>query len=704
MCRWITRLAPFLLFLLTLLLPAVATARDPKGEIDDSDLRDLLRAWLDQRDAARPKPCEKNCFVLSSMTLHGTVGEPLSFVLKGAVLASGAVTIPLFGPSAQVRIGALSLDGAAPTIGFENDQYFALIGGPRAFELRGTLTLGEGEMLTIAGPLVSLDAKLDHGRIVEGESLSGLSSTTLHFDPMTPESQSEAESKTPKVFRLSRAVRFGKETGFVYRLVMSQGKELGTVQLPLHLGEKVREVSGAPGWTVEGKALLLPVAGRDADVTISGVLSPDSARDGMRVFAPDERSAYEWWLVESDPDLRVELGGEGKLVDNGQSPIPPTLPTARTFLVQRGERLEVTATSLVRGEVLAAVARTERRFVSVTPSGEVIGDESITYDNNGLDHLTVVPAGQPIYASTDSQPGRILHTRAGSREMLVPLLGGVHVLRVQTLSQQRVWPLLGVLSFPASDHPLTTGSVEVTVGLPGDVFPLAMLGGDHAGLALARGDLVAVVLGALFACFAFRTRRTRALGAVATAGLWFISKEVFVLASAALFFAGALFLATRFFRGNRLLGAGAAAFLVAMFGARATLQGDPTEDATHGILVPSPTLPQPESNRAASSSASAPLDMKAGVTPVSLSTPSSERYARASRQLVTSQRPFVPRIVYATQALFTGLELLWLGVVGMLVYAHRPSLTKVIERVRERLARRAPEPAAPAAEAFPRFR
>ena len=686
-----------LLFVAMLLLPSSVRA----GDVDDAQLREALKQWLETKHVQPPPPeCEKDCYMLSSMSLRGAVGGPMTFELKGLVLADRPTKIPLFGPSSQVRLDELSLDGAIPVLGFEDDHYY-LITGARSFTLRGKLTLASDQLLTVVGPVVALDAKLTQGRLVEGDKLSGLAKTTLHFDPMTPESQDEAESKTPKVFRLSRSVRIGKETGFVYRLVMSQATELGTVRLALSYGEKVQEVSGAPGWKASDGELLLPATGKVLDATITGVLADGAAKNGVRAFHTDERSAYEWWLIESDPDHRIEMGGEGKLVENSQSPIQPTMPGARTYLVQRGQQLEVDAKSLVRGEVLAAVARTQKRFVSVTARGEIIGDETVWYDNNGLDHLTFTPAGQPMYLSSDAQPARILHTSVGSPEVLIPLGTGAHQLRVQTLSETRLWPFVGAITVPMSDYPLTTSFVEVTVGLPADVHPLAVFGGDRARWVFARADLIAALFGISVACFGFRARKTRGLGALATVGLWFVSREAFVVATALLFLVGAIFLASRFLRGNILLGASAVALIFTIFSARWGLTGDATDEPERELFVLAPSLPQPEVSRSFAPQTGS-LDMKSGVTPVSLSTPTSERYVQTSRQLVTSKRPFVPRVVYATGSVFVGLQLAWLGVLGLLAFAHRQNLAALKARIKERLSRRAAQPDANT-DVYPRF-
>ncbi|MBS2013894.1 MAG: hypothetical protein JST00_13475 [Deltaproteobacteria bacterium] len=392
-------------------------------------------------------------------------------------------------------------------------------------------------------------------------------------------------------------------------------------------------------------------------------------------------------MIEADPEHRVAVGGEGKLVDTSQSPIPATMPGPRVYLVQRAQHLEVDARSLVRGDVLAAVARSNKRFVAITGGGELISDESIVYDNNGLEHLMLTPAGRAMYLSTDAAAQRILHTEAGAREVLVPVRPGQHLLRVQSLADVKLWPLAGAVTIPAGNYPIATSAMEVTVGLPEHVHPLAVLGGDRARWAFAKSDLVAVALGIAFACFGFRDRKTRALGALVTAGLWFVSREGYVVAAGALFVAGAIFLATRFLRGTKLIVTSGVAIVVALLSGRAVLVDGVTAEPNREMLVEHPSVPTPESSHAALT-ADGSLDTKAGVTPVSLSIPTSERYVHSTRQLVTKERPFVARVVYVTSTTVAVLHLAWLALVGVLGFLHRERLAALKAALVDRITRR----------------
>lgn len=649
-----------------------------------------------------PAPCTEDCWQLAHMTIRGSVNGPLTFELRGTTRANEDQKIPLFGPPTQVRLDELSLDGGRPTVTFDSERYY-LLTHARSFTLRGKLTLGSDQMLSVIGPLLALDAQLTKGRLVEGEKLSGLSATVLHFDPMTEDSGNQpAKPRQPPVFRLSRSVRFGTETSFVYRLVASQTTELGTIKLPLAFGEKVQDVQGSTGWQAEGKELTLPTSGKEAEITISGSLSPAAAGAPPLIFKADERSAYEWWMIEADPEHRVAVGGEGKLVETTQSPIPPTMPGSRVYLVQRNQQIEVDSKSLVRGDVLAAVARTNRRFVAVTGTGELISDELIVFDNNGLDHLMVSPAGKAMYLSTDATAQRILHTEAGASEILVPIRPGSHTLRVQSLDDVRLWSIAGALKVPGSSYPIATSNMEITLGLPETVHPIAVLGGDHARWAFSRGDLVAAALGIAVACFGFRNRRTRALGAVVMAGLWFVSREGYVFAGGGLFVVGAVFLASRFVRGTKLLFGSAAILVAALFGGRYALTEGATSEPAREMFVDRPTVPTPEITHAAVA-ADGTLDTKAGITPVSLSIPTSERYVQSSRQLVTKERPFAMRVFYVTSNLLAALQLLWLVMVGLLGWLHRDRLALLKARIFERLTRTPDPTVAPVADATPPF-
>jgi hypothetical protein len=158
-----------------------------------------------------PPPCAEDCFLMSSLSLRGSVSDAMAFEVKGGVRANETQKVPLFGPPGQVRLEDVTVNGAPAQISFDGDRYYVFTGA-KSFTIRGKVHIGSDQLLSVQGPIVSVDANLTSGRLVEGDHLSGVTGSVLHFDPMTDGSE---KPKPPPVFNLARAVRYGKETTFV---------------------------------------------------------------------------------------------------------------------------------------------------------------------------------------------------------------------------------------------------------------------------------------------------------------------------------------------------------------------------------------------------------------------------------------------------------------------------------------------------------
>ncbi len=675
---------------------------------------DTLVRWADARRG--PRACASRCFALQRMVLSGTL-EPdaLTFELEGSVLAEGPVAIPLFGPAGKVRVEAVTEDGRPAAVSFDEEGYF-LHTSSRRFVLRGRLSFQDDLALTIPGPLNTLEATLTGARVVEGARLSGLRNTTIHLD----RGAAERPAAGPTVFQLSHAVRVGREVGFTWRLVLQSGADLGVVRLPLRFGERVLEVTGSTGWRIEGAELLLPTSGRAADVTITGTLP------GVTTFTPDPRSEYEWWLLESDAEHRITVRGDARQVDSADSPIPRTQPSARLFLAQRNQRIEPTVQTLTSVEALAAVVHAHERTVVLTRQGDVVTDDTLRYENNGIDYLLYDPAARPIFLATDGTAERIMH-RGDAREILVPLRTGSHTARVQAIGRATIGTFGGWLRFETPSHPLATSRITMTLGLPPGVFPLAVLGGDEPSFSVDETDAIAVFVAIAAAWIALRTWRRRALGALSLAGAWFASKPLFVTAIGLMVCGGALWLASRLLSGAlrtlaKLALAGVAG-LTLLIGGGAFLTMGSRSASRSDVSSATPAAADYErseggtgsrhrnaegrmgggalGNMLAQSAADGGLQ---GVTPVALTLPAFERAVYPRRELVTRERPFRPAVLYITTWTLVPAALAWIACVAALAWSHRRELEALRDRLRERLARGdaatpptppAPPPAAP---------
>jgi hypothetical protein len=660
---------------------------------------DLLSRWLEQQ--RKGTRCAERCFTLDRLRITGKVGEgPLRFELTGSVLADGPVAVPLFGPPGHLRLEGVTEDGKEAILGFEGDHYFVHTAA-RRFLLKGSLWLDGDLALTLPGPLNTLESDVTAGAAVEGPRLTGLTGATVHFTR-----EGAAQPLGPTVFQLARAVRVGREIGFEYRLVMRSGADLGVVRLPLPFGEKVLDVTGAAGWRVEGRELVLPTSGRTAEMTVTGTIA------GVGTFAPDSRSAYEWWLLESDPEHRVKVSGDARQVDSAESPIARTQATARLFLVQKGQHVEVAVTPLLSVDVLAAVVRQHHRTVALTTRGDLVSDDTVSYENSGIDYLLYAPDGRPIYLATDGKAERIMHQGAEGKDMLVPLRTGSHTVRVQALAEAAVGALGGRLAVPMPSYPLTASRVAVTVGVPARAYPLALLGGDQPALAHDVGDLLAALLGFVVGFLATRiepdapragARRLRVLAGLTLAATWFASEPLYILVMVILAAATAVWVLGRVLRGVALA---AAVVVVLGFIGVVGLGTFASHPSASGPASPSdyresaaPNAPPAPSGRDTGNwlAQGAVGGVLEGVTPVALTMPSMARSLSASRELVTRDRPFRPALYYVTDWAVWPLELGWLAAVVMVLAAHRRRFAATYERVLARLRRgpTAPWPAAP---------
>jgi hypothetical protein len=690
---------------------------------------DSIATWLAQRSAATP--CTEHCFVLTRLRLTGAADGDMRFALEGAVLADKPLAVPLFGSPTRAHIDHVTENGKPAAVGFEDDHWFVLTAS-RHFVIEGSLTLAGDLTLTIPGPLDALDAELARGHVVEGAHLSGLAGLTVHFDRDVGAAAAE-----PPVFQLSRAVRIGRETTFEYHLVLRSGNDLGVVRLPLAFGEKVLDVHGSTGWTLQSAELVLPTAGRVADITIAGTL-PLLPR-----FEPDSRSAYEWWLVESDVEHRLTTGGDARHVDVAQSPIARTLPNARLFFVARGQHLEVSAQALVATEALAAVVRDHQRKIILTGPGDLVTDDVLTYDNDGIDWLSWPADGRAVFLGTDGRAERLMRQADGARDLLVPLRMGSHSVHLQSLASVAIGELGGALKVPTPSHALTTSHVTVQVGLPARVHPLAVLGGDEAWFAFSRWDAAVLVASIVLAAALLRGRLRRVLGVAVLVGLWFAVPFAWEVVVGATLVLTAWSWARLLPRGLRVVARIGLAVLVLVVGAMARPTSRGTGAGDYGALAPGSSSPVAgdEGGRAApfSKTPAAPTPSPAedvdgyedldkngvgnlpvfgqaigsmnmrravggiaqGVAPVELPLPAYERSVVVSRELVTRDRPLVANVYYITTAGLAPLVGVWLACVAWLARLYAAAIADFVRRLRERLARRSDPDPGPAPAAVP---
>ncbi len=671
-----------------------------------SDLTELANLIKPAEDA-----CSDHCWILDRMKLSGAIDKgKLDFEVSGQVLHKGTYEIPLFGPAAQVRLEDVTENGAHATIGFEEGHYYVHTDAAR-FVVRGKVVLSDDRALTIVGPLNALDTDVKGGHVTEGAHLTAVAGTQLHFDV-----EGDAPPAQPPVFSIARALRVGKNIEFEYRVTAQSGTDLGLIRLPLRYGERVLDVQGVTGWRVESEDLVLPTVGKSAVVTVTGTIA------NVASFSPDPRAAFEWWLLESDAEHRVVATGDAKQHDVSESPIARKEPNSRLYLVTRGQHLDLTLQTLQSLDVLAATIRAHSRTLVLTSAGDLVAQDVLSYDNNGLDYLYFTPDGKPLYLATDGASERVMH-KDGSDDLMIPMRMGAHTVTVQSLAQTSIGSFFGRIAMPGPRVPLATGSEDITIGLPESLHPVAVVGGEQTSWPFSSSDGVALALSALASALALRGWKKRSLGAATVFGLWFVSKPLFAVALGVGVVKLVWPVLARMSKATRRVSIGLAALASIVLGvSMISLHADKMAAST---MLPASTpmmaedqtaLMKQDKEEAKKNEPMRPMGgagavaqyaipaqlahagLVDGVRPVALSMPGYAHASYASRQLVTPSRAFSPVVWYITDTGLAMLALAWLACAACLAWLSRDTLRALRDKIRAALA---PKPQAPVADPTP---
>jgi hypothetical protein len=281
-----------------------------------------------------------------------------------------------------------------------------------------------------------------------------------------------------------------------------------------------------------------------------------------------------------------------------------------------------------------------------------------------------------------------------------------------------------------SEQALTASRARVHLGLPSAIHPIAFLGGDKPVL-FVGDEIVVVAVLALLAAFLLGTRaRDRVLVAAALFGSWFVAPALFVAALATLVTLLASRILKKLLKGASLafgrFALGSVAALAVLIALVSTASRAPRSeyrdvtDETRASTAPTVQVNLPadgklenkvDATKAAGDSTGGLGNFEKndlggkggwllpGVTPVALPLPTAERWTDTTRELVTKERPFLPRLVYVTTTGLLPFFALWLLSLGALAYLHRARIVAAYASARRWLAtEQAPEPGPAPAE------
>ena len=320
----------------------------------------------------------------------------------------------------------------------------------------------------------------------------------------------------------------------------------------------------------------------------------------------------------------------------------------------------------------------------------------------------------------------------GESALMIPMRVGSHDVMTQSIDDFSPGFFGGRKTFVSPELPLATGRASLRLGLPADVHPFVVTGGDHTQWPIGRSDGIALALAALLSAVALRGNKKRALGFASLAGLWFFSHPVFGVTLAATAVTGAIVGISKLSpRARRwTIGLGAAAAVVAIpFVFNLNRSHDMTATPAFGPGGNAYDLPPAQQAFGGSAHAGGLLEdstdkgdydgrrddttksignfraqlsqsgMIDGVRPVALAMPSSTNEVYVQTEMVSAGKPFAPKVYFVTDAGLLVLGLFCMGCAVGLGWSERERLKARREKKKEWLTGKREAPTSPAPEA-----
>ncbi|MCP4156741.1 MAG: hypothetical protein GY757_54005, partial [bacterium] len=178
------------------------------------------------------------------------------------------------------------------------------------------------------------------------------------------------------------------------------------------------------------------------------------------------------------------------------------------------------------------------RKVIWTANDELITEDRVSYENNGLDYIPFDCKGKPVYFEVDEKAKTLLsenHSQKGSADqkdrLLVPLEKGEHSFRVQGVSQLSPSLLGGFLRVPVAEHELTAGRSSVRVGVPAGIYPIWLFGGERVDDLVSVRDVFFIGLTLLCVLIFLKGTGKRLVGFICLVGTYIMFPMLYSLLS-----------------------------------------------------------------------------------------------------------------------------------------------------------------------------
>ncbi len=335
---------------------------------------------------------------IESMKVSGSVSDNLLRISgSGEVISGDNVKVYLIGPSDEVLVKNLQVNGAIKAVSFDSEGYF-FIAEKGSFTFSSDLeikTLGQ-IILHVRGPVNRLTFDLQDGYAIGGDIFGAYGKDVII---QRSSAQEPADQKNQTLVEGRIHYTFGPERNdFIYDITFNSfGTTLGRYEIDLPNQESIISVTGALKWEQQGQRLVLDLGSQKAQVTVTGIFGAEAR--SLRI--PGLGGGRHYVLIESDPEKRLTLlKTSAEEIDLSQAQLSPKYSNARAFLASSDDTFELSVEDLSILPSLSASVSSAQNRIAITEKGSILGELAYTYANTGLDYLAIQSEGTPLYAAT----------------------------------------------------------------------------------------------------------------------------------------------------------------------------------------------------------------------------------------------------------------------------------------------------------------
>lgn len=402
---------------------------------------------------------EEKVYALEEVVVSGDLAtNTLRLEGSGEVISGENVKVYLFGPSSDILIRDVLVNGNKTPVSFDANGYYFL-SGKGAFKFEGALdirTIGQIRLYA-KGPVNKISFKLKNGYAVEGEVYGAINKAIVV----------QRSEKTAMLVEGSFKFDYAERNTFQYVInYKAFGTSLGRYELDLPNGEIISDVSGAYKWEQNGNRLILDLESGAATVKVTGLFSSNN----LRVPLKEGRHNV---LIESDPEKKITISSSAEEIDLTQSTINPSYSNARAFLAAYKDTFNIEVKQLGLMPSLAASVRSADNRVAVTEKGSIVGELNYQYANTGVDYITLDVDATPLYASTQSGPVKL--TKDNKLLLSFPKTQYGNLDFVYFTTRNPIAPIDFIdIPLAESDLPISTATTQIY--LPQNLFILWVFG------------------------------------------------------------------------------------------------------------------------------------------------------------------------------------------------------------------------------------